>query len=115
MDMDMISQVADNMVTTGTFNVLDGSMSNMTVLASIPFADDFGDSKPIEMSMTFDCSPLVNPVAPVEFSDPSSAMDLNTYFDEFWPMVDAMMPMLEGMMRQEMMNQSGEGGEDFDF
>lgn len=115
MDMDMISEVADNMVTTGTFNVLDGSMSNMTVLASIPFADDFGDSQPVEMSMTFDCSPLVNPVAPVEFSDPSSAMDLNTYFDEFWPMVDAMMPMLESMMRQEMMNQSGESGEDFDF
>jgi len=114
-DMDAISQAADNMKMSTTFDVQDGKMTNMTVLASLSFKDDFGQELPMDIAITFDNSPLLEPVTPVEFSDPSTAMDLNTYFDDYWPMVESMMPMIESMMRQEMGDDAAAADEDFEF
>jgi len=114
-DLSMMDAAADSLATSASFNVMDGSMINMTILASIPSEDEFGDAQPLDISMTFDYSPLVEMIAPIEFSDPDTAMDINPYFDEYWPIVESMMPMIEAQMRQQMMNQSEGSDGDFEF
>ncbi|MCP4092042.1 MAG: hypothetical protein GY747_01225 [Planctomycetes bacterium] len=114
-DLNAVAQTAKEMEMNSIFNVYDGTMTSMTVNASFNAEDEFGDPVPISVAMRFENSPLLEPVAPIEFSDPSTAMDLNVYFDEYWPMVEGMMPMIESMMRQEMGNASSDGGEDFEF
>jgi hypothetical protein len=114
-DMDAMKTAVENMEMDASFDVLDGTMTRMTFAAGFEMPNEFGESMPMEMTMVFENSPLLGPVAPIEFSDPSTAMDLNGYFDEYWPMVESMMPMIESMMREEMMNQSGDEGEDFEF
>jgi len=107
--------IAYSMVTTASFDVKDGSMTNMLIKAVIPIVDEFGSETPIDFSMTMTYSELLEPVAPVEFSDPETAMDLNMYFDQYWPKVEAMMPMIEEQMLLQMESQSGDDGGDFEF
>jgi len=109
------NEIAEGLTATMDFNVVDGSMTSMVISGTIPITDEFGSVAPITFAMTMGYAPLAVTIAPIEFSDPSTVIDLNTYFDEYWPMVEAMMPLVEGQLRQQMVDQSGDDDSDFEF
>jgi hypothetical protein len=115
LDLSTMDSVTQNMKSAAHFNVIDGSMSSMVFSGAVPLEDEFGSVTNIEFSITVAYAPLDGDVGPIEFSDPDTAMDLNEPFDQYWPMVEAMMPMLEEQMRQQMMTQNGDDAGDFDF
>ena len=115
LDASVVDDLLKTLVTQASFNVLDGSMDSLTVSLQIPITDDFGEKSNIDFSMVMRYSPLQTPVGQIEFSDPDTALDLNDDFDQYWPMVEAMMPMFEAQMRQQLMLQSDGDGGDFEF
>jgi hypothetical protein len=114
-DLEMVEGIANSMAVEAGFNVLDGSMTSMSFRGSIPMEDEFGSEENIEYSFIMSYAPLEGAIEPIEFSDPDTAMDLNGLFDQYWPMVEAMMPMIEAQMQQQMMNQAGDDDGDFEF
>lgn len=115
LDMSLMEGMIKNMNTAASFHVMDGSMKSMIFSGVIPMEDEFGGVNNIDFSIALNYAPLEGDFGPIEFSDPDTAMDMNGPFDQYWPMVEAMMPMLEAQMKQQMMNQAGSDDEDFEF
>ncbi len=114
-EVEQANEIADGLAAGVTFDVVDGSMTSMLITGAIPITDEFGSVTALNFSIAMDYAPLVADIAPIEFSADSTVVDLNTYFDEYWPMVEAIMPLVEAQLRQQMVDQSGDDAADFDF